>query len=143
MKSQIQSLQSVFFLLLVILGVNAFTRPSQDRAYEYDLTEGKIQAAQHNVTDVNNAGFLHAQQDYAKMNIDFDVLASQTENNNEALPQLSMLSQTIYVYEQEMKSVKFETLNSSQKRALIERLGAIKKEFYKALSVINSESRNY
>ncbi len=143
MKNQIRSLQSVLFLLLVILGVNAFTRPSQERSFDYDLTEGKIQAAEHIASDLISASYQHAQQDYAKMNIDFDVLANQAESNNDALPQLSMLSQTIYVYDQEIKSVKFETLNSIQKRALIERLGAIKKEFYKALSIINSESRHY
>ena len=93
MKNQITSLQSILFILLVVLGINAFTNPAQDDEIYSEITEGKVQAAEKNYKDSLTPQYLRAQQDFKKMNIDFDSLATKIENDFGTLPQLSVGAQ--------------------------------------------------
>lgn len=136
MRNQIRSLQSILFVLLVILGINAFTTPSQVDTIVSEITEGKIQAAEQNYIESLMPQYLQAQQDFRKMNIDFNEFASKTENEFDSLPQLSLISQILYVYEQEMKEVKFHTLTLEKRKAWLAKLTSIKNEFYKTFSYL-------
>ncbi len=132
MKNQIRSLQSVLFLLLAILGFNAFTTPRD--TIQYDISEGKIQAGIENYKTSLVAQYQQAQQDYKKMNIDFDVKANQSESNMELQSDMSLLAQSLYVYDKELKSLNFFTLSLEQRQEFLSRLNSIKEEFYSLLS---------
>lgn len=142
MKNQIRSLKSVFFLLFVILGLNASTNPTLDDDLSYYITEGKIQAAEENYKNSFVPEYYQALQDYEKMNIDFDayILASEQSYSSESLPQLSLLSQSLYIYDQELKAVKFHSLSTEQRRSLINRLEQIKIEFYQTKDTLSSKN---
>lgn len=136
MKNQIRSLQSILFILFVVLGVNAFTSPSEFDSIHHDITEGKIQATEASAMIPQ---LQQIQQDYAQMNIRFDELAMSIDANGESPAVLSGLSQVLYVYDQEMKSVKFNQLTFQQKKDFISHLNSLKKEFYSALSSVSTK----
>lgn len=136
MKNQIRSLQSILFLLSVVLGVNAFTSPSQPDAIMYDITEGKIQAAEADglLTKQMN----QAQQDFSEMNVRFDALAMQLEPTGDS-PRLSGLAQVLYVYDQEVKAVKLYQLGPKQQKEFFAHLSSLKKEFNAALAAVSQQ----
>ena len=136
MRRQIQSLQLVLSILLAVLGLNAFTSPAQDEAFDYEITEGKITAAESNEKAVLAQQYLQAQQDFKKMNIDFDSIASESQDVEASLPHLSLMSQTLYVYSQELKMTSFYKLTSPQQKLFLTTLAKIKKEFYDASVVV-------
>lgn len=119
--------------MIVVLGVNAFTSPSQQDSVMYDLTEGKIQAAEE------SAFFGKVQQDYNEMNIRFDSLAMDMDSAGDSPAVLSGLAQLLYVYDQEVKAVKFHQLNDKQKKEFSARLNSLKKEFYTALNAVSQQ----
>jgi hypothetical protein len=141
MKNQFRSLQYILVLLIAVIGVNAFTR-TQQYTIEQEITEGKIQAAMADSAapmvgyDLVKRQALVIQQEYAMMDAQFESLATQLEIDGESLPQLSLLAQSLYMYDQQVKGVKFETLNAAQRKALVDSLVAIKKDFYKTLASI-------
>jgi hypothetical protein len=141
MKNQFRSLQYILVLLIAVIGVNAFTR-TQQYIIEQEITEGKIQAAMADSAapmvgyDLVKRQALVIQQEYAMMDAQFESLATQLEIDGESLPQLSLLAQSLYMYDQQVKGVKFETLNAAQRKALVDSLVAIKKDFYKTLASI-------
>lgn len=136
MKNQIRSLQSVLFILSVVLGLNAFTSPSAFDSIQHDITEGKIQAAEASamIPQIQQIQF-----DYAQMNMRFDELAMSYEATGDSPAVLSGLSQVLYVYDQEVKAVKFNQLTLQQKKDFISHLNSLKKEFYAALSAITQK----
>jgi hypothetical protein len=136
MKNQIRSLQSVLFILSVVLGVNAFTSPSEIDSIQQDITEGKIQAAEASAMIPH---IQQIQQDYVQMNMRFDELAMSLDTTGDSPTVLSGLSQVLYVYDQEVKSVKFNQLTLQQKKDFISHLNSLKKEFYAALSAVTQK----
>lgn len=136
MKNQIRSLQSILFILFVVLGVNAFTSPSEFDSIQYDITEGKIQAAEASAMIPQ---LQQIQQDYNQMNIRFDELAMNLDSTGDSPAVLSGLSQVLYVYDQEVKNVKFQQLTLQQKKDFISHLNSLKKEFYTALAAVTQK----
>jgi hypothetical protein len=136
MKNQIRSLQSILFLLFVVLGLNASTSPSQQDSIVYDITEGKIQAAE--ADGLLKKQMNQAQQDFNEMNLRFDVLAMELEPTGDS-PRLSGLSQVLYVYDQEVKAVKIYQLDQKQQKAFFAHLSSLKKEFYTALTAVTKK----
>lgn len=134
MRNQIRTLNLVFSFVFFTLGLNAFTSPAQQHIYQ-DITDGKIEAAIRATTYLPE--YLKSQQEFRQMNMEFDVLATRsTYSIDEAIPQLSRLSQLLYVFEKEMNEVSFYKMNDVQKKALIERLSSIKSEFYLRISAL-------
>lgn len=136
MKRQIRSLQLVLTILLAILGLNAFTSPAQNEAFDYEITEGKIIATEGNEKAAFTQQYLQAQQDFKKMNIDFDSIASESQNAETTLPHLSLMSQILYVYSQELKNTSFYKLNTLQQKLFLTSLEKMKSEFYSANIVV-------
>lgn len=128
MKNQVRTLQSVLFVLLILLGMKAFTVPNDSASF--DLTEGKILAAENNYKSSLVPRYHQAQQDFKKMTIDFDSMASATDYNFERAPELSLISQSLYAYDNELKSVNFYTLSLAQRKSFLDNLDSLKKEFY-------------
>ena len=136
MRNQIRSLQTVMFFLFVVLGLNASTSPTQHDAISYDITEGKIQAAE--ADGLLKKQMNQAQQDFTEMNILFDALAMELEPTGDS-PRLSGLSQVLYVYDQDVKAVKLYQLDQKQQKAFFAHLASLKKEFYTALAVVTNQ----
>ncbi|GEM_PF-2773799 len=136
MKNKIRSLQSVLFLLSIVLGLNAFTSPSEFDSIQHDIVEGKIQAAEASAMFPQ---IRQIQQDYAQMNLRFDELALSIDATGDSPAELSELSQVLYVYDQEVKAVKFNQLTLQQKKDFISHLNSLKKEFYTALSAVTQK----
>lgn len=131
MKNQIQTLKRIFSFLLIVLGLNAFTSPAQQHVY--DITEGKIEAVMQDTPYLSE--YLKAQQDYRQMNIDFDALLRSIGNSaDEDSAQISVLAQSLYIYEKDMSEVSFSSQTFVQRKALIERLLTVKRDFYRAFS---------
>ncbi|MBL7544146.1 MAG: hypothetical protein JNL11_10030 [Bdellovibrionaceae bacterium] len=130
MKNKIQTVKYIFFILLFILGFNAFTRPNQD-SIDYDFVQGKLEAAQ--LDSVMYAVDM-AKKDHLEMTLQFDDLASEPESDQSSTSHLSDLSQIIYIYEQRLSEVEMPSITSEQRYALLNQLKSLKAEFLMVLS---------
>ena len=138
MKNQIRSLQLILTVLTVVLGLNAFTNPNQIDPIVSDIVEGKIKATQNSKLKEQDysSSFFEAKLQFKKMNNDFDMAISRYSANEDAVPQFSLASQALYVYEQELSFFNFDELNRKQQAQILETLLSIKREFYDSLNAI-------
>lgn len=130
MKNQFQSLNTILFVLFIVIGMNAFTRPTVLDPIDYDIMEGKIAAASE---DSKMREYKKAQDSYSQMKLQYESIAQQISDKGEDVQKLSLLSQTLYVYETEITTTRFGALTSQQQIAFLTRLNAIKIEFYSTL----------
>lgn len=129
MKNKIQTVQTIFFVLLVILGFNAFTSPNQ----EPDLTEGKIEAVMYSSL---YSSIELSKKDFLEMNLQFEDIASDPTRDFDSgygLSSLSGLSQLIYLYEQRLNQVEGISISHEQRIQILEELRKLKSEFSAAI----------
>ena len=131
MKNQIRSLQVILFLLLAVISLDAFTRPADADPITYDIVEGKILAAENRQPSMQNYEF--AKNDYQQMKRSYEQYVARLQPGSEDLQKLSMLAQTLYMYEIELGTTKFQQLSPAQQSSFLTRLNTIKLEFYSAL----------
>ena len=128
MKNLFQSLQSILFVFLIVIGMNAFTRPNGLDPIEYDIMEGKIAAASDQSS--KSKEYREAQASYSQMKLQFEAMAKQYDVDGGDVQKLSMLSQVLYLYETELTKTRFTELTQPQQVTFLSRLNSMKIEFF-------------